>query len=235
LADVERFRWTTGAPGFAETEEELLETLRLRVSEPCLEIGCGEGNNLLRLSRSAQCVGIDRSVPKLVFAAKELPAVRFIAADGAALPFRDGAFKTVFIRDLLHHVESPSVVVDEALRVLAIGGHLLVLEPNGRNPIIRLQGLLVSAEAGARTSGRASLAALFDGKGLDHVEIQLAQPLPLRRMILHYRFGLPVLGRVRVVRQALALVERLAGKLLPPSRWACVVVTVEYRGGGRRP
>jgi len=50
------------------------------------------------------------------------------------------------------------------------------------------------------------------------------EPLPLRRLVLHYRFGLPSLGRVRPARAALAAVERVARRLLPPSRWAYVRV-----------
>jgi tRNA G46 methylase TrmB len=54
-AEVQRFHWTTRAPGFAETEDELLEPLLPSMESPCLEIGCGEGNNLVRLARCARC------------------------------------------------------------------------------------------------------------------------------------------------------------------------------------
>src|SRR5436190_2023356 len=50
-ADAARFRWTTGAPGFAETEDDLLAPFVETIVGPCLEIGCGEGNNLVRLLR----------------------------------------------------------------------------------------------------------------------------------------------------------------------------------------
>jgi SAM-dependent methyltransferase len=236
-ADVERFRWTTGAPGFAETEDALLAPFLDGVVGPCLEVGCGEGNNLVRLARRAGCVGIDLFVDKLRFAAAALPAARFAAADAGALPFRDGAFRTVFVRDLLHHVTDPAPVLAEAVRVLAPGGRLCLLEPNGRNPIIRLQTHLVAAEAGARASGVARLQALLGALPLAHVTVRTLQPLPLRRMLLHYKLGLPVLGRVSATRRALVALERLAGSLVPASRWAYAAATAERVGepGARGP
>ena len=37
-AEVERFRWTTSAPGFAETEDELLAGVGSKLSSPLLEV-----------------------------------------------------------------------------------------------------------------------------------------------------------------------------------------------------
>ncbi len=226
-ADAERFRWTTGAPGFAETEDALLAPFLARFVPPCLEIGCGEGNNLVRLTRRARCVGTDLFVEKLRFAAAALSGVPLVAADAAHLPIRDGVFRTVFVRDLLHHVPDAPRVLAEAVRVLAPSGRLCLLEPNGRNPIVRLQTRLVAAEAGARGSGVERLRTLLAGLPLDHVVVSTLQPLPLRRMVLHYRFGLPVLGRVPTTRHALAVLEGLAGRLVPRSRWAYAAATAE--------
>ena len=233
-ADAERFRWTTGGPGFAETEDDLLAPFLETAVGPCLEVGCGEGNNLVRLVRRAPCVGVDLYASKLRFAAAQLPGVRFAAAEATALSFRDACFGTVFIRDLLHHVPAPERVLAEATRVLAPGGRLCLLEPNGRNPIVQLQSRLVAAEAGSRRSGTAYIARLLGALPLVDVEVQTRQPLPLRRMLLHYRFGLPVLGRLSGTRRALARAERLAGHLLPPSRWAYVAATARRAGGASR-
>jgi SAM-dependent methyltransferase len=224
-AEAERFRWTTAAPGFAESEDLLLAPLVADVASPCLEIGCGEGNNLLRLSRRARCVGIDRFARKLAFAASELPRVAFAAADAAALPFRDGAFASVVVRDLLHHVPRPERVLAEAVRVLARGGRLFVLEPNGRNPLVGLHARLVPAELGALRSSPESLTSLLAGLPLAGVEVATRQPLPLRRLLLHYRFGAPALGRSRVARGLLAAVDSAAARLLPASRWCYVLLS----------
>ncbi|MDP6981186.1 MAG: class I SAM-dependent methyltransferase, partial [Myxococcota bacterium] len=71
--EVDHFRWTTAGAGFAETEDELLAPVCREVQTPCLEIGCGEGNNLVRLARHAGCFGIDLFPRKLSFAKAEVP------------------------------------------------------------------------------------------------------------------------------------------------------------------
>jgi SAM-dependent methyltransferase len=230
-ADEEQYRWTTTAAGIAETEDELLAPLRPLLTSPCLEIGCGEGANLRRLAADAACVGIDRFPRKLAFARRELPAVRFSAADATALPFRDASFPCVFIRDLLHHLPAPGEALCEAVRVLRPGGRLCLLEPNGGNPLIRLQTWLVPAEVGARDSTPDAIRALLERQPLADLRIVARQPLALRRMALHYRMGLPALGRLAPTAALLRWLEAAAGRLVPASRWTYIQATALKRDG----
>jgi SAM-dependent methyltransferase len=229
-ADEEQYRWTTTAPGIVETEDELLAPLRPLLASPCLEMGCGEGSNLKRLVADAACVGIDRFPRKLAFARRELPGARFSAADATALPFRDESFSCVFIRDLLHHLPEPARALEEAIRVLRPGGRLCLLEPNGRNPLIRLQTWLVPAEIGARDSCPDSIRSLLEPLPLRELRIEARQPLALRRLALHYRMGLPVLGRLGPTAALLRQLEMAAGRLVPGSRWTYVQATAVKRG-----
>jgi len=222
-AAVDQYRWTTAAPGFAETEDALLAPIVAAVEPPCLEIGCGEGNNLARLLRRTSCTAIDRFHNKLLFAAQQHPRARLATADAHRLPFVDGCFRTVFIRDLLHHTQDPAGVLGEAVRVLAEGGVLHLIEPNARNPIVRLQTHLVAAEQGARRSTPRYINELLGAQPLDVMSLETQQPLPLRRMLLHYRFGFPALGRSAAMRKLLAASENALGRLLPRSRWSYVV------------
>lgn len=230
-ADAEHFHWTTGAAGFAETEDALLAPLLPLVESACLEVGCGEGNNLVRLVGRASCIGVDLFPDKLAFAARALPGVHFATADALHLPFSAARFRTVFVRDLLHHVLDPEALLAEAVRTLAPGGALCLLEPNGRNPVVRLQTHLVLAEAGARGSSPDSIAALLRDLPLGDVEIRTSQPLPLRRALLHYRFGFPSLGRHEAARRALCRLEDGLGRLVPASRWSYVVATARREAG----
>lgn len=232
-ADAERFRWTTSSAGFAETEDELLSPVLDLIESPCLEIGCGEGNNVVRLGRRARCVGVDLFRRKLRFAARAVPHAVFSVAEATALPFSDAAFRSVFVRDLLHHVPHPADVVAQAVRVLAPGGTLCILEPNGRNPIVWFQTRVVAAEARARESDRDHLARLLRDLPLEELRIETRQPLPLRRMVLHYRYGVPALGRSAGLRRALATTESWLGGLLPAERWSYVLVTARRAQPGR--
>jgi len=228
-ADEAQFRWTTSAPGIAESEDELLAPVAALLRSPCLELGCGEGNNLARLSKPLRCFGIDRFVRKLQFARAEIPGTDFAGADATRLPFRDGAFASVFIRDLLHHLSEPEAALAEAVRVLEAGGRLCLLEPNGRNPLIRLQTHLVAAEVGARDSGFESIRSMLEALPLDELNIEPRQPLALRRLVLHYRLGLPALGRLEPSATLLRGFEAGLGALLPRSRWTYVVATAIKR------
>ncbi len=228
-AEIERFRWTTSAPGFAETEDELLAPIASQLESPLLEIGCGEGNNLVRFSGTLSCTGVDLFPKKLAFAAGELPSCNLASADGASLPFAAGTFASVFVRDLLHHVPDPRKVLAEVGRVLRPGGGLWLLEPNGRNPLIWLQTRIVPAEAGARDFSPDSVLGFFEGLPFTNPEVALRQPLPLRRAVLHYEKGVPGLGRSRIARRLVASSERVIGSLLPRSRWTYIQISARLR------
>lgn len=228
-ADVEHFHWTTSDAGFAPVEDALLRPCLDALPFPCLEMGCGEGGNLARLARRGRPTGIDRYAPKLTFAARVVPDARLAAADATALPFADGTFAGVLIRDLLHHLPDPRRATAEAVRVLRPGGVLVVLEPNGRNPFVALQTRLVPAEAQARSFTPASVRALFDGLPLDDVRVAMAQGFPLRRLVLHHRFGWPALGRSRAGAAVLARLEQMAEQLVPSSRWSYTTLRARRR------
>lgn len=233
-ADAEHFAWQTAGPGFAPREAAFVRELLGGTPRPLLEIGCGEGANLLHLGAERDAggpaggtlrVGIDAFVRKLVFAARHVPSARFACADAGRLPFADGAFATVLIRDLLHHLPEPRATIAEACRVLRPGGTFVLVEPNARNPLIRLQMTLVPAERGAARSDEPWLRALLDGQPLDAVSVRPAAALPLDRVVLHHRFGAPRLGHSRTVRSALSRLERLAERALPHSRWSYLIAT----------
>jgi SAM-dependent methyltransferase len=223
-ADPAHFRWTTLDPAFAGVEDALLLPRLSALPFPCLEIGCGEGTNLARLARRGHPTGVDRYPEKIRFAARAVPLARLAVADARALPFRDGVFAGVLVRDLLHHLSEPRRAAAEAVRVLAPGGTLLVLEPNGRNPLIALQARLIPAEAALRDFPPERVLALLAELPLMSPAIEMAQGFPLRRLAFHHRFGFPRLGRSRAGAVLFARLERLAERLVPESRWSYTVV-----------
>jgi len=223
-ADAAHYRWTTEDPGFAPIEEALLSPWLRDLPFPCLEVGCGEGTNLARLARRGHPVGIDRYPEKARFAARAVPGARLAVADAGALPFRDGCFAGVLIRDVLHHLPEPGPAVAEAVRVLRPGGTFVLIEPNGRNPLVAAQARLVAAGRALRHWTPDTVRAAVAGLPLRDVELVPSQGLALRRVVLHYQLGLPALGRWRPTAALLERLERLGERLLPRARWAYTVV-----------
>jgi len=52
-----------------------------------------------------------------------------MVADAHRLPFDDGSIGNLLVIDLLHHLQDPHALFDEAARVLRPGGRMLIIEP----------------------------------------------------------------------------------------------------------
>lgn len=219
-ADAGHYAWQTGDPVLAASERELLSLVKPRGR--FLEVGCGEGGNLFHLrGPGAVRFALDRFPAKAGFARQQEPGLRALAADALALPFASGAFDSVLVRDLLHHVYDRERALGEAWRVLAPGGELVLIEPNARNPLILAQGTLVPAERGAlRSTPRRLTGELRRLPGAGPVEVHMAQPFPLERVLCHPQLGFPGLGRSALVRGLLHLGGRVQARLVPRAVWA---------------
>jgi SAM-dependent methyltransferase len=221
--DISRFEWQTQNPVVARREAELVGRVVLAPGDRLLEIGCGEGANLHHLRHAgAVCFGIDFSAAKADFA-RRATAAHTVTADGARLPFRDGGFDVVLIRDVLHHVPEPAAVLAEARRVLRPGGRLWLVEPNVRSPLIWLQVALIPAERGVLRSTVERLRALVESAGLRVLDQISAHPLPLERGLLHPSLGAASLARSRLVERALDLVDAAAHRWLPRAAWMYLI------------
>jgi SAM-dependent methyltransferase len=97
-----------------------------------LEVGVGTGRIALPLRRRGrEVVGVDLSLPMLEryrakAAAAGLAPPPVLRADATRLPLRDGCVDAVLVVHLLHLIPAWELALDEARRVLAPGGLLLV-------------------------------------------------------------------------------------------------------------
>jgi SAM-dependent methyltransferase len=98
-----------------------------------LEVGCGDGRLSALFAPGAAAAGLwaglDPDPACVARAAAAVPAGRFVAASGQALPFGAGAFQRVLFSMSLHHHPDPAAALAEAARVLAPGGRVVVEEP----------------------------------------------------------------------------------------------------------
>ncbi len=122
-------RW---ADYLQRSTDELLHLLDLRAGDRLLDVGCGTGALLDRISRrrsAAFLYGIDPSAGMLRRARQRLgDRAHLIQGDAAALPFVDGNFGTVVSTSSLRYWPDPSAGFQEIARVLQPGGRLLLLD-----------------------------------------------------------------------------------------------------------
>jgi len=121
------------------------ELLDLLGSGPgrCLDLACGTGINLRRLTDAGWTVtGVDLSADQLRLARKRAPSgVELLQADATALPFADASFDAIACSLLHTDVTDFAAVCREAARVLKPGGHFAYVGihpcfvgPFARNP-----------------------------------------------------------------------------------------------------
>ena len=97
-----------------------------------LDDGCGGGGMCVSFAEEARLVvGIEpgdrfRDVGTRLAEEKRVRNVLFTYADGAALPFNNGAFDLVLSHSVIEHVANPLEYLKEARRVLAPGGAMLL-------------------------------------------------------------------------------------------------------------
>ncbi len=100
-----------------------------------LDVGCGRGRLLRALiRRGAVATGVDPSDALLAEAREAAPGATLARGGGEALPFRDGTFGGAVFLNSLHHIPQHLIrrSLSEAMRVLAPGAPLLVVEPLAR-------------------------------------------------------------------------------------------------------
>lgn len=84
-----------------------------------LEVGCGEGDLCAHLARMRDLpfTAVDASTWILEEARRRHPAIRFEAADAAALPFPGRSFDLVLACEVLEHLPEPERALSEIARV----------------------------------------------------------------------------------------------------------------------
>ncbi len=118
-----------------------LAALRLGETDRLLDVGCGPGTAVLRMSpHVARATGLDLS-PAMIARARgragEVDNVAFVEGDSARLPFADGAFSAVLSTTSFHHWEHPARALAEMRRVLQPSGRLAISDLSSDRLVMR--------------------------------------------------------------------------------------------------
>lgn len=105
-----------------------------------LDIGCGDGiyTHELSLAQPTLIVGID-PIKEVIERAKEKycgwPRLRFECADLYTMDLPKNKYDIVVLRGVLHHLPDLDLGIE---RACLFGKRVLILEPNGYNPILKI-------------------------------------------------------------------------------------------------
>jgi len=105
-----------------------------------LDIGCGDGTYTIELfdrGQPSSIIGIDPAQAAIEIAKQKIEnrSIEFVVENAYELSYSDNSFDIAYLRGVLHHMDQPIDALREALRVAPI---IVVIEPNGYNPILKL-------------------------------------------------------------------------------------------------
>ena len=108
---------------------------RIPAGSKVLDLGTGSGAVAVPLSKMGfDVIGADRAFAMIEMAevtAKECDApAEFVNADAYDLPFEDGSFDAVVMRNVVWNLFHPEEALEEAVRVLKKGGRMVVTDGN---------------------------------------------------------------------------------------------------------
>jgi len=101
----------------------------LRLEEPILDLGVGDGSFCHSLGLERRAVGIDISRRALRRMRRFWPVERAAQASACQLPFASDSFRTVLSNCVLEHIPAIGAALDEIGRVLAPGGAAVISVP----------------------------------------------------------------------------------------------------------
>jgi ubiquinone/menaquinone biosynthesis C-methylase UbiE len=128
--------------------EEIIKLLKERFSKDIriLDVGCGDGVftfELLKRVSPKKIIAFDcakeaiRVANNAINKKKDKGKIKFLtgSAYDAHKMFKKNSFDVIVIRGVLHHLSDPERAI-KSLRCLS--GNIIVLEPNGYNPILKI-------------------------------------------------------------------------------------------------
>jgi SAM-dependent methyltransferase len=132
---------------YARQSQELTELIRGRNTPRVLEVGCGCGTEALWAAiQGADVTGIDISPDLLAVATARLDLIERGTGERLRCGFRSmslldvdegNPFDIIFLEQAFHHLEPRANVVAKLSRLVVPGGHIILSESNGWNPLLQ--------------------------------------------------------------------------------------------------
>ena len=108
---------------------KVAKAVNAKAGEQILDIAAGTGTSSMAfLSEGVRVVAADFSKGMLEVGKKKYPKLEFVFADAMKLPFKNEEFDVVTMSFGLRNVQDHRVALGEFLRVLKLGGRLVICE-----------------------------------------------------------------------------------------------------------
>lgn len=155
--------------------KELVNSIELRDSDAVLDVACGNGSLLGKLSDAAKicAYGIDFSEKMITVARKRYPEIAFKVQSCCPLEFKDGSLDVITVCCSFHHFETPQRFTDECHRVIKRNGRVYLADPYF-SPLVRFMAnnlvFRVSKKGDVRVYSEKELKGFFYKAGFSKVE-----------------------------------------------------------------
>jgi ubiquinone/menaquinone biosynthesis C-methylase UbiE len=106
----------------------LLENMAIQDRASVLDVGCGNGSLLSRITKNIQGFGIDVSTEMVSHAQATCPNYVFVASDSENIPFGENSMDVIIACAAYHHFPRVDLFSHEAKRVLKPGGIIYIAE-----------------------------------------------------------------------------------------------------------
>jgi ubiquinone/menaquinone biosynthesis C-methylase UbiE len=118
----------------------IMQEISLKQGDKVLDVGCGTGALLKRISDTVEIdgYGVDVEENMILEAKKKCQQMQFSIAQCNQLPFEDNSFDAVIACMAYHHFDDKAGFSREAARVLKPGGMLYIADPRFPWPIRKL-------------------------------------------------------------------------------------------------
>lgn len=106
-----------------------------------IDIGCGDGtytNDLKQAVKKVRIAGTDPASKAVALASKKYRDIKFFVSnilDKKTFTGKTGKYDTAVLRGVLHHLNDQPLAIKNSL---LLGGSLIIIEPNGNNPVLKL-------------------------------------------------------------------------------------------------
>ncbi len=125
------------APG----SDQLVRLAELPQQGLMLDVGGGTGRVAEGMVGLVGSVVVADESRGMLFQAIQKPGLRAVQSLAEGLPFASGSIERVIIVDAYHHLVDQGQALEELWRVLALGGILIIEEPDINHPAVKLVAL----------------------------------------------------------------------------------------------